>query len=88
MDLLIIWLGEIAMPHASDVAARAAHEIHHGRYRVLFWVGAIGVGHVVPLALAATGQPVLLALGGLLAIVGLYCFEHAFVMAPQRIRNS
>jgi Fe-S-cluster-containing dehydrogenase component/formate-dependent nitrite reductase membrane component NrfD len=27
-------------------------------------------------------------LAGLLALVGLYLYEHAFVMAPQRVRNS
>lgn len=94
VDLFVTLAGEFAMPHATELAARAAHEISHGRYRSHFWQGSILVGHVAPLALMALAAllapaaPVLAALAGLLAIVGLYFFEHAFVMAPQELPNS
>ena len=45
-------------------------------------------GHLVPLALLAVGGPVAGAAAGVLAIVGLYLYEYAFVMAPQEIPNS
>ena len=94
VDLFVILLGEFGMPHASEVAARAAHEISHGKYKNHFWSGAIGLGHVLPLvliiaALFSTGvAPVLLAVAALATVIGLYLFEHAFVMAPQEIPNS
>lgn len=88
LDLAITLLGEFGMPHASEIAARAAHEISGGRYRGLFWIGSVVVGHAVPVALLFSGVPVLFAIGGLAAIAGLYCYEHAFVMAPQEIPNS
>jgi Fe-S-cluster-containing dehydrogenase component/formate-dependent nitrite reductase membrane component NrfD len=88
LDLAVILFGELGMPHASEVAARAGHEITRGRYRTLFWGGAIGVGHLAPLALSFLAEPIPLALGALAAIAGLYAYEHAFVMAPQRIPNS
>lgn len=95
VDLFITLLGEFGVPHASEVAARAAHEISHGRYRNYFWWGSIGLGHILPLfALLAgwlIGGPVgviLAAVAALAAIVGLYLFEYAFVMAPQEIPNS
>jgi hypothetical protein len=60
-----------------------------GRYRLWFWLGAMVVGHVIPLALlwlsTSTGP---LAVAALLAVIGLYAYEHAFVMAPQRVPNS
>ena len=87
-DLLVIFLGEMGMPHASEVAARAAHDIRHGTFKRHFWYGAIGLGHLVPLILILVGNPWLAALAGLAAIVGLYFYEYAFVMAPQRIPNS
>jgi len=87
-DLFVIFFGELGMSHASEVAARAAHAITHGRHRHGFWWGAIVLGHLLPLALLAAGLPVLSALAGVLAIVGLYFYEHAFVMAPQEIPNS
>jgi Fe-S-cluster-containing dehydrogenase component/formate-dependent nitrite reductase membrane component NrfD len=88
VDLFITLVGEFAVPHASEVAARAAHEITHGRYKNIFWWGVIALGHALPLALLVTAEPVLAALAAVLAVVGLYLYEHAFVMAPQRIPNS
>jgi Fe-S-cluster-containing dehydrogenase component/formate-dependent nitrite reductase membrane component NrfD len=93
-DLFVTLVGEFSMPHASELAARAAHEISHGRYRRHFWLGSILLGHVAPLALVAMGfvAPVLLplavAVGGLCAVAGLYFYEYAFVMAPQDLPNS
>lgn len=88
LDLLVTLLGEFGMPHASEVAAQAAHEISHGRYRTHFWWGSIALGHALPLLLLWTGFPVLAALAGLCAVAGLYFYEYAFVMAPQEIANS
>ncbi len=88
VDLFVTLLGEFGMPHASEIAALAAHEISHGRYRRLFWGGSIILGHVVPLVLIFLGWPPFTALAGLAAIAGLYAFEYAFVMAPQEIANS
>lgn len=89
VDLAVTMLGEFGMPHASDTAAAAAHEITHGRYKNLYWFGNIGLGHVVPVALLLlfSSGPVA-AFAGLCVIAGLYMYEHAFVMAPQEIPNS
>jgi Fe-S-cluster-containing dehydrogenase component/formate-dependent nitrite reductase membrane component NrfD len=94
VDFFVTLLGEFGMPHASEIAARAAHNISSGKYKTHFWWGAVGLGHLVPLALllaAAAGEPVSLgmaAVAALLAVIGLYLFEYAFVMAPQEIPNS
>ncbi len=94
VDLFITLLGELGMPHASETAARAAHAIRHGRYRRLFWWGAVGLGHVVPLVLLLVGVylgslPAPLIFAATLAVVaGLYWFEYAFVLAPQEVPNS
>ena len=88
VDLFVTLFGEFGMPHASEVAAKAAHEISHGAYRTHFWGGSIVAGHVIPLLLLLLGWTPLVAVGGLLSIAGLYLFEYAFVMAPQEISNS
>ncbi|MFN8458889.1 MAG: 4Fe-4S dicluster domain-containing protein [Anaerolineae bacterium] len=94
LDLFVTLLGELGMPHASETAARAAHDIRAGRYRRLFWWGSIGVGHLLPLVILLASAiigtlPFLAMLAATLAtIAGLYLFEYAFVMAPQRIPNS
>ncbi|HET9492986.1 MAG TPA: 4Fe-4S dicluster domain-containing protein [Chloroflexia bacterium] len=95
LGLLVTLFGEFGVAHASEVAARAAHSISHGRFRGLFWWGGIVLGHVVPLALLALGMFVgsawLLILGALAAfaaVVGLLLFEYAYITAPQEIPNS
>ncbi len=88
IDLLVTLGGEFAMPHASADAARAAAEITRGRYRMHFWVGSIGLGHALPLALLLSGTSLAGALAGALTLIGLYFYEYAFVMAPQEIPNS
>jgi len=87
-------VGEFSVPHASEVAAKAAHEISSGHYSRHFWWGGIGLGHALPLGLALVAavsaglSPVLLAAAALAALAGLYLYEYAFVMAPQEIPNS
>lgn len=88
IDLFVMFAGEFTIPHASEVAALAAHEISHGRYKNHFWYGSILVGHVVPFALVLLGIPMLGVIAGVCTIVGLYLYEYAFVMAPQEIPNS
>ncbi len=93
VDLFLVLAGEFGIPHATEVAAQAAHDISHGRYRRYFWGGSIAIGHVVPLLLMAAaiifgGGPLVVILAGLAAIAGMYTYEYAFVMAPQDIPNS
>ena len=88
LDLVVTLFGEFGMPHASEVAAQAAHNISRGHYKNYFWTGSIIVGHVLPLVLLIFHLPFLAVLAAVAAIVGLYAFEYAFVMAPQDIPNS
>ena len=88
VDLLVTFLGEFGMPHASETAAQAAHAIRKGAYKDHFWLWSVTVGHAIPLALLLAGHPLALALAGVLAVVGLYFYEYAFVMAPQEVPNS
>ncbi len=85
---LFFQIFEFGMPHASEVAARAAHEITGGIYKGKFWGGNIFLGHIVALGLLMTGVPMAFAAAAVAAMVGLYFYEYAFVMAPQRIPNS
>ncbi|MEO8083259.1 MAG: NrfD/PsrC family molybdoenzyme membrane anchor subunit [Ardenticatenales bacterium] len=98
LNALLIFGGEMAMPHTTPEAAMAARAITHGRYRRHFWWGAVVVGHVVPLAIVAllwaaaglSGEARVagIAVAGAATIVGLFCYEYAYVMAPQDVPNS
>lgn len=86
IDVLVTTLGEFGMSHASSTAAAAADAIVNGRYRIYYRASLIA-GHLIPLVLLALGG-VLAGLAAVLALIGLYLYEYAYVMAPQDIPNS
>ncbi len=83
---LVLIASEIFTPHQTEDAEEAAARIVRGRFRTAFWLGGIGVGIVLPLAvLAAGGSLPFVALAGALALVGLFAFEYCWITAPQTI---
>ncbi len=88
VDLTITLIGEFGMPHANEVAARAAHEISHGYYARQFWLGAVLIGHVLPIGFLVVDVLWMHIAAVIAAVAGLYWYEHAFVMAPQEVPNS
>jgi formate-dependent nitrite reductase membrane component NrfD len=87
INLLLLLANKFAMPFASEVALLASRDITHGRYRNHFWWGGVALGHVVPFAIFLAA-PLAAPVAALAALIGLFFYEYAFVMAPQRVPNS
>lgn len=93
-NLFVTIGGEFAVPHASTAAAAAARMITHGKYKrpyqIGLWVGLVLPSLLTTFAIISGGvlAPWLLALAGLLSILGLFAYEWAFVMAPQQVPNN
>jgi len=87
INLLLLLANKFAMPFASEVAMLAARDITHGQYRNHFWWGGIVLGHIVPFVMFLVA-PLTIPVAALAAMIGLFFYEYAFVMAPQRIPNS
>ena len=87
INLLLLLANKFAMPFASEVAMLASRDITHGHYRNHFWWGAVALGHIIPFALFLLA-PSSVPLAALAAMIGLFFYEYAFVMAPQRVPNS
>jgi hypothetical protein len=87
LDLLIILAEKFSVKYGTNEARMALHDMIFGRYRPLFWWGSIITGHLIPICLLIWATP-LTWLASIAAIIGLYCYEHAYVMAPQRVPNS
>lgn len=72
----------------------AVHAMTRGTYARPFWWGGVGAGLVVPavlvtLALAADiNGPVIPAVAGVAALVGLFAYEDSFVRAGQSVPLS
>ena len=84
-NLFTIFL-EIVTPHPTEDSKRTVAMIVKGRYSNLFWLGAMLVGNILPLALLlfADSAP-LLGAAGLVVLLGIYFTEKIWVEAPQRI---
>ncbi len=73
---------------ASEVALLGFREMTHGQLRGPFWLGGIILGHLLPLALVFTPLAAALPAAVLCGVAGLFLYQYAFVLAPQRIPNS
>jgi len=85
---------EVFGSHANSHVASAAHFITGGALRGIFWGLFMGVGSLLPIVLLSLAllfpmaQPALSGLAGLLALVGLFAYEHCFVTAGQIVPLS
>jgi formate-dependent nitrite reductase membrane component NrfD len=93
-----IHLGILVLEHLLTPSPTLHHElavraIRHGAFRKLFWIGALGIGGVLPLLLiwlaGLTGFPLaLLALAAIAALTGSLAWEYVWVEAGQSVPNS
>ena len=86
---LIILATELFGQHPSRYAERAAETIRAGALKNEFWSRSVLVGNLLPLMLVLlpVGVP-LLAIAGILALVGVYYTEKVWIKAPQTISLS
>ena len=73
-----------------DLAVRA---VRSGRYSLLFWVGALGMGGLAPLLFIWFASTVGFSLSvlipaALVALVGCFTWEYIWVEAGQSVPNS
>lgn len=93
VHVLLILL-EVFGSHSNSHVATAAHYITHGPLRSIFRGLFLAIGSLLPvvlliLALLVPGaRPVLLGLAGLVALIGLFAYEHCFVVAGQAVPLS
>jgi formate-dependent nitrite reductase membrane component NrfD len=72
----------------------ATEAMTRGAWSQQFWLGGVVLGLVVPAVIAVVDlvvgidNPILLALGGLAALVGMFAYEDSFVRAGQSVPLS
>jgi Fe-S-cluster-containing dehydrogenase component/formate-dependent nitrite reductase membrane component NrfD len=85
---------EVFGSHSNSHVATAAHFMRSGRLKDMFWGVFFALGSVLPIAMLCIAlfvpdtQPALLAFAGILALIGIFAFEHCFVTAGQIVPLS
>ena len=82
---------EVFLPDEDVQKMRAARFIKRGLFSKLFWVGVVGIGIIIPIALLATGIgkfDIFALLISAAALVGLLLWEHIWVQAGQAVPLS
>jgi Fe-S-cluster-containing dehydrogenase component/formate-dependent nitrite reductase membrane component NrfD len=86
----VLLFAELRGSHANVDVARTVRLITRGHFRAVFWGGVIVAGIVMPvllLWLAGSAAPAV-AIAGVLALVGLWLYEDAWVKAGQTVPLS
>jgi Fe-S-cluster-containing dehydrogenase component/formate-dependent nitrite reductase membrane component NrfD len=87
----VLIAGELLMPDENVERTRAARLVTRGIFQKLFWGGTVGGGIAVPLLALATGIAefeIIAALTALLALAGVFLWEHIWVQAGQAVPLS
>ena len=81
---------EINITHPTSDAKRTVKMITKGMYKNMFWGGVMVFGNIVPLLILsfAEATPMVMAIAGIIVLIGIYLTEKIWVEAPQRISLS
>ena len=85
---------EVFGSHSNSHVATAAHYMRSGRLKDTFWGPFFAIGSILPIAMLCialvvpAAQPALVAFAGILALVGLFAYEHCFVTAGHVVPLS
>ena len=86
IGMAVVLFAELFTPHPNHDVAEAVKLITEGPLSLVFWVGAVFIGMVVPLVLLlltrGAANPLAL-LAGVTALVGLLIYEDLWVQAGQ-----
>ena len=91
---LLLVFAEVFGKHSNSHVATAARCMTGGGLKDTFWGPFFTVGSLVPLImlcialLTPAAQPVLLGMAGIIALAGLYAYEHCFIIAGQVVPLS
>jgi Fe-S-cluster-containing dehydrogenase component/formate-dependent nitrite reductase membrane component NrfD len=81
-------------PHSNRHVALAARYMSSGGLKDAFWGPFFAIGSIIPIIMLSVAllvpdaQPALLGFAGILALAGLFYYEHCFVVAGQVVPLS
>jgi Fe-S-cluster-containing dehydrogenase component/formate-dependent nitrite reductase membrane component NrfD len=93
LHVLLVFI-EVFGSHSNSHVAAAARFMTRGGLKDTFWGLFLALGSLVPIVMlcialfAPAAEPALLGLAGIVALAGLYAYEHCFVVSGQVVPLS
>ena len=93
LHVMLVFI-EVFGSHSNSHVAAAARYMARGGLRETFWGPFLLIGSVIPLVMLCialfipVAEPALLGIAGIVALAGLYAYEHCFVVAGQVVPLS
>ena len=91
---LLLVLLEVFGSHTNSHVAAAARYMSQGGLKDIFWSQFFAIGSLLPIVMliialfVPVAQPALTGIAGIFALVGLFAYEHCFVVAGQIVPLS
>jgi formate-dependent nitrite reductase membrane component NrfD len=87
---LAMILGELFMKHGAEEALRSGELLLSGALSKSFWIFVVGLGTLVPIGLTfwQVSSVVPNVVASLLALFGLWMYEHLWIKAGQAVPLS
>jgi Fe-S-cluster-containing dehydrogenase component/formate-dependent nitrite reductase membrane component NrfD len=92
--LVFLVMVEVFGSHSNSHVATAAHYMRRGGLKDTFWGPFFAIGSIIPIVMLCIAlvvpatQPALLSFAGILALIGLFAYEHCVVTAGQVVPLS
>ncbi len=86
---ILTMLVELTLTHPTSEARQTVDMIIRGRYKNNFWWGTVIFGNLLPLLFLVTigaSDPTMIAIGGVVVLIGIYLTEKIWIEAPQKIQ--
>lgn len=93
LHVLLVFI-EVFGSHSNSHVATAARFMTRGELKDTFWGPFFAVGSLIPIVMlcialvAPAAEPALLGIAGIVALAGLFAYEHCFVVAGQVVPLS
>lgn len=93
LHVLLVFI-EVFGSHSNSHVATAARFMTRGGLKDTFWGPFFAVGSLIPIVMlcialvAPAAEPALLGIAGIVALAGLFTYEHCFVVAGQVVPLS
>lgn len=86
-NLLVTVAQGVPSLRETEAARQCVRQMGQGSFGDLFWWGALGLGHAVPMGLMMLDHSLVVAQAPFYIWAGLFCFAYAYLLVPYSVQR-